>query len=1278
MRSTKQANSAEELASLTVEAESALAREDWRSAAAAYEKLVASQPKDSEHRFNLVRAYDELGQAEQALKVLQHPSIAHLDKTKRRLARTYIDLKDYAAAIPLVDELVAANPGNAKFAKWKAVLDEKSGPDANAAELMQRGQELFDSERFVEAEQLFLELLQDYPGFARASLYLGKIYAEQKRWTEEIPPLRRGLATDPDNRKLKNTLARALFKDGQVRAAVALLESGNGPRDDIDALFLLQRCHLELHNWKLAQDIGERLLGILPPADPLRPRVVQLTDEAAVRSSLATIAAAADPGKAIGEYRELASQHPASPHPWLALGAALVEAGRADEAIAALRDARAAHPESLDIRTALSRAIISSADEETILRHSQQAAKDHGGDFESFRWLARHHAEREEWDEAAEMARGALGLEPQSDSARVVLVRALFHLARYAEALEELDPLLASGEKRVEALQLKGDILFRLSRLREAIRAYREAAELAPKDPVLTRSLADALLLSRDVEGFHRWHERRDRVGLATVPEWDGQLAIEGKLLVWADANVSVGEQILHLRFLRQLIALGFEIVVEVDESLLDICRRSFPQVTAVASEVELPDGISRETALTGLFGWFKPDLQSLASEQPYLAPDIERLAAERARLQGAAGEDKFLIGIDWRSDDLHKIIDRPRATLVDLRKGGAVPEMIAAMDLVVCGDGGIAHLAGAMGVPGLVILPPLPSAYWLAAGERCVWYPSLRLIRQASIDDGQSAVLDEAAAAVEQFQSGYDPAQWLSNSLVAGRRAFESHQPDFSHAEAAEAARCFVAQGPQHYPAYRSALRLIDRMPDDQLSRELTLDKVDLLVRLGELSAARALLQSMRPEIGRDSEVERLMLSVSLAMYDLDYALLIARELAMDDPQYRMTAANILYSMGAEQEALTELRAASRDAPDLDGLTTLFGTLLLDTGEAARAAAYLNEQVAATRTAADYALLGRAFAEIGKATEALSAFEQALRLSPEDPAANFWRTRHRIAVGAVTRTPLPPLQGDMPTASAEDLVIFFVADSGYFWEHGLVLLGSIVQQSPGAKCHVHIVNPDGAISAAIEEIRKSLPGLSYSYERVDFAGRSQDYVRTYYASIRFVRIAEIFASAPATYLCIDSDCIVRGDVGEAASALDVTDVAVRLRYSDRPHVTVAAGALMLRPTAGAATFAKRVAELISLVLESGEAAWFLDQVVLSYTVREARKSGIEVTQLEIDWIDWFFRDQSLIWTGKGPRKSEDERYIDEASSYRCFLETARKPHGAIVSGSPFPKDHAV
>ena len=67
----------------------------------------------------------------------------------------------------------------------------------------------------------------------------------------------------------------------------------------------------------------------------------------------------------------------------------------------------------------------------------------------------------------------------------------------------------------------------------------------------------------------------------------------------------------------------------------------------------------------------------------------------------------------------------------------------IAALDMVVTVSTASAHIAGALGVPTLILLPEDWGQlwYWGAAGERTPWYPSVRLCRGAPDPRGNDVV---------------------------------------------------------------------------------------------------------------------------------------------------------------------------------------------------------------------------------------------------------------------------------------------------------------------------------------------------------------------------------------------------------------------------------------------------------------------------------------------------------------------------------------------------------
>ena len=66
---------------------------------------------------------------------------------------------------------------------------------------------------------------------------------------------------------------------------------------------------------------------------------------------------------------------------------------------------------------------------------------------------------------------------------------------------------------------------------------------------------------------------------------------------------------------------------------------------------------------------------------------------------------------------------------------------LMAELDAVVTIDTAFSHLAGALGVPTLLLLPEAPDWRWWLQPETSPWYPSVKLFRQASAPRWDDAV---------------------------------------------------------------------------------------------------------------------------------------------------------------------------------------------------------------------------------------------------------------------------------------------------------------------------------------------------------------------------------------------------------------------------------------------------------------------------------------------------------------------------------------------------------
>ena len=69
-----------------------------------------------------------------------------------------------------------------------------------------------------------------------------------------------------------------------------------------------------------------------------------------------------------------------------------------------------------------------------------------------------------------------------------------------------------------------------------------------------------------------------------------------------------------------------------------------------------------------------------------------------------------------------------------------------AALDMVITTSNTTAHMAGALGVPTLLLLASVPDWRWQSTGEAALWYPDMKLFRQRERGDW-SAPIDAAAA---------------------------------------------------------------------------------------------------------------------------------------------------------------------------------------------------------------------------------------------------------------------------------------------------------------------------------------------------------------------------------------------------------------------------------------------------------------------------------------------------------------------------------------------------
>jgi hypothetical protein len=139
---------------------------------------------------------------------------------------------------------------------------------------------------------------------------------------------------------------------------------------------------------------------------------------------------------------------------------------------------------------------------------------------------------------------------------------------------------------------------------------------------------------------------------------------------------------------------------------------------------------------------------------------------------------------------------------------------------------------------------------------------------------------------------------------------------------------------------------------------------------------------------------------------------------------------------------------------------------------------------------------------------------------------------------------------------------------------------------------------------------------------------------------MRFVRLAQLLRPGQRC-LELDVDGLVRApfktDLGEC-------DFYLYEKPKDSTHL---AGAILFNGKAGSHEFLQAYGLAIRTAIERDDIYWFLDQVILDQLVPRYRK-GL----LPMSYIDWAMREDSAIWSAKGPRK-ELEVFKQEQNLYK-------------------------
>lgn len=481
--------------------------------------------------------------------------------------------------------------------------------------------------------------------------------------------------------------------------------------------------------------------------------------------------------------RAVLAAEPEQPRALFLSGLLLLEEGRAPAAATTLARAVAHDPGHLGARVNLTRALLAAARLLPALEAADSglAAFPDAAELHFARGTALNAMRRPE--EAAVALARAVALDPTHARAWLNFGNACADLDRLEEAERHIRTAIRLAPTLPEAQASLGFVLTSLGRLADARAACEAAIAQAPDFAQAHWNLATTALLAGDyITGFreYEWRKRHDRFrrDFIDLPGrvWNGE-PLDG-LDVLVQAEQGLGDTIQFSRYFPLIAARGGRVTLACDPALIPLLRRAPGLHAAVDKGARLPaydlwiDQMSlprvfatMPATIPGAAGWLTADPGGLASMAAFL-PARPRIGivwagnpahsndrrrslppAIVARLASAFAAPLISLQIGKRAKEapLYGFHDLSRR-LTDYATTSAA---VASLDLLLCVDTSVAHLAGALGTPGWVMLPYTPDWRWLSGRDDTPWYDSLRLFRQPRPGDWTS-VIERVAETLE------------------------------------------------------------------------------------------------------------------------------------------------------------------------------------------------------------------------------------------------------------------------------------------------------------------------------------------------------------------------------------------------------------------------------------------------------------------------------------------------------------------------------------------------
>jgi len=633
--------------------------------------------------------------------------------------------------------------------------------------------------RLGEAEMIYLQILAAQPKNADALFLLGSLAHQTGKFDAACDLLNQAILVNPNAADYHLNLGVVFTSQGRLPDAVAAFRKAISLRPQPAGYFNLGIALSQMGQSEAAITAYRQSLAL----DPNQFLTCMMLGNAL--RELGRIE------EALVSYRQALALNPRFPDIHNNLGGALAQLNRLPEAVASFQQAIALNPNLAEAHNNLGQSLTGMNRLEEAVAAFQKALAlrpDYAGANNGL-GIALQKLKRLEPALAA--FRQAVKLAPGNDEYLNNMGMTLGDTGHLEEALTIFRQVITLKPNHAEYQYNMGIALEDLGRPEDALAAYRQTLALKPDHPDAHMSSGMVHLLLGDfATGWkeYAWRAKCPRVPMQrdlTQPEWTGG-DLQGKtiLLHWEQG---LGDTLHFIRYAPLIAARGAKVVLKCQHELESLMKR-IDGISAVAIDEKLLPPYQLHCPLANLPLAFGTTLETIPARTPYVTAPPERIAAWQERIGSPDG--RLRIGLSWAGQPIHRndrrrsmrldqfspLADIKSARFFSLQKGPAsiqsatpppgmdfvdcapdlhdfveTASLIANLDLIICVDTSIAHLAGAMGKPVWMLLPFVPDFRWMLNRTDSPWYPTMRLFRQPSHGDWPSVMADVSRALAQR-----------------------------------------------------------------------------------------------------------------------------------------------------------------------------------------------------------------------------------------------------------------------------------------------------------------------------------------------------------------------------------------------------------------------------------------------------------------------------------------------------------------------------------------------